>query len=125
MGGLGRDSYRTMFSLDDRSLQEGGAAILESKGDLGAAVFRQCGARRCQRTLASVSEEALQFHRKRARNTQLAELKHQLAELKASVTRSIPTPRALQAWFLRKDRRKKPMRRCWRNLAQAAHGMSG
>ncbi|MDO1583069.1 ATP-binding protein [Rhizobium oryzicola] len=84
MGGLGRDSYRTMFSLDDRSLQEGGAAILESKGDLGALLFSaSAGLADVSRTLTQVSEEALQFHRKRARNTQLAELKHALAELKS------------------------------------------
>ncbi|MBT9371822.1 AAA family ATPase [Rhizobium sp. CSW-27] len=84
LGGISRESYRTMFSLDDRSLRDGGAAILESKGDLGEMLFSaSSGLADISRVLAAASEEAHQFHRKRARNTELAELKQQLAALKA------------------------------------------
>ncbi|TRL34348.1 ATP-binding protein [Rhizobium straminoryzae] len=83
LGGISRESYRTMFSLDDRSLRDGGAAILESKGDLGEMLFSaSSGLADISRVLAAASEEAHQFHRKRARNTALAELKQQLAALK-------------------------------------------
>ncbi|MBC7478782.1 MAG: AAA family ATPase, partial [Pseudorhodobacter sp.] len=35
LGGLTRDSYAAMFSLDDDTLEQGGDGILASKGDLG------------------------------------------------------------------------------------------
>lgn len=83
LGGLSRESYRTMFSLDDRSLRDGGAAIVESKGDLGELLFSaSAGLADASRTLATVAEEAQQIHKKRARNTRIAELKRRLAELK-------------------------------------------
>ncbi len=34
IGGIERDAYRTMFSLDDETLEKGGESILASKGDL-------------------------------------------------------------------------------------------
>ncbi|WP_213290973.1 AAA family ATPase [Bradyrhizobium sp. sGM-13] len=34
-----RDAYRTMFSLDDETLKNGGESILTSKGDLGQLLF--------------------------------------------------------------------------------------
>ena len=39
LGGIERDAYRTMFSLDDETLENGGESILESKGDLGQLLF--------------------------------------------------------------------------------------
>ena len=39
LAGLGREAYRMMFSLDDQTLEDGGNAILESKGDLGELLF--------------------------------------------------------------------------------------
>lgn len=39
VGGIDRDAYRTMFSLDDESLERGGDSILASKGDLGELLF--------------------------------------------------------------------------------------
>ena len=35
LGGLSRDSYSAMFSLDDDTLEKGGDSILSSRGDLG------------------------------------------------------------------------------------------
>src|SRR5690606_16256965 len=35
LAGIDRDAYRTMFSLDDETLEKGGDSILASKGDLG------------------------------------------------------------------------------------------
>ena len=83
LGGLSRGSYRTMFSLDEHSLRDGGEAIVESKGDLGELLFSaSAGLADVSAVLTAASEEAQRFHRKRARNTQLAELKQQLAALK-------------------------------------------
>ncbi|WP_165223807.1 ATP-binding protein [Affinirhizobium pseudoryzae] len=84
LGGLTRGSYRTMFSLDEHSLRDGGEAIVESKGDLGELLFSaSAGLADVSAVLTAASEEAQRFHRKRARNTQLAEFKQQLATLKS------------------------------------------
>ncbi len=40
LGGIDRDAYRTMFSLDDDSLEEGGESILKARGDLGGSVAK-------------------------------------------------------------------------------------
>ncbi|MBP2551161.1 uncharacterized protein YhaN [Neorhizobium galegae] len=83
LGGLTREAYRTMFSLDERSLRDGGAAIVESRGDLGEMLFSaSSGLADVSRVLTTATDEAHQFHRKRARNTQLSEMKQQLAGLK-------------------------------------------
>ena len=50
LGGLSRESYRAMFSLDDETLEAGGEAILQSRGDLGELLF---SARRRYMTSAS------------------------------------------------------------------------
>ncbi|MCO5731432.1 AAA family ATPase [Rhizobium sp. SSA_523] len=83
LGGLTRGSYRSMFSLDEHSLRDGGEAIVESKGDLGELLFSaSAGLADVSAALSTAAEEAQRFHRKRARNTELAELKQQLASLK-------------------------------------------
>ena len=39
LGGIGREGYRSMFSLDDDTLENGGEEILPSRGDLGQLLF--------------------------------------------------------------------------------------
>lgn len=39
LGGLSRDSYSAMFSLDDDTLEKGGESILSSRGELGEMLF--------------------------------------------------------------------------------------
>ncbi len=39
LAGVDRDAFRTMFSLDDESLEKGGEEILASRGDLGELLF--------------------------------------------------------------------------------------
>ena len=39
LAGVDRAAFRMMFSLDDESLENGGEAIFESRGDLGAAAL--------------------------------------------------------------------------------------
>lgn len=39
LGGLTRDSYSSMFSLDDDTIEKGGEGILASRGDLGEMLF--------------------------------------------------------------------------------------
>ena len=84
LSGLTRDAYRTMFSLDDQTLEDGGNAILESKGDLGELLFSaSAGLVDLSMALAVVAAEADRIFRKRASTTDIAALKRRLAELKA------------------------------------------
>ncbi|MFG1465061.1 AAA family ATPase [Xanthobacter sp. DSM 24535] len=84
LAGLSREAYRLMFSLDDQTLEEGGNAILESKGDLGELLFSaSAGLADLSRTLEGIAAEADQIFRKRASTTEIAGLKRRLAELKA------------------------------------------
>lgn len=83
IGGLDRDSYRNMFSLDDKTLELGGESILASKGDLGQLLFSaSAGLADLSRILEDLRADADSFHRARARTDELAELKKRLAALK-------------------------------------------
>lgn len=84
LGGLDRDSYRTMFSLDSTSLKQGGESILASHGDLGELLFSaSAGLGEMSQNLAQIRAETDSFYKYRARSGELAELKSQLAALKA------------------------------------------
>ncbi|WP_422370656.1 AAA family ATPase [Hoeflea sp.] len=84
LGGLDRDSYRTMFSLDDDTLEKGGESILESRGDLGELLFSaSAGLGELSRNLGEIRAETEAFYKYRARSGELAELKTELAALKS------------------------------------------
>lgn len=84
LGGIGRDGYRSMFSLDDESLEQGGEEILASRGDLGRILFSgSAGAAGLSQTLEALREEADRFFRPGAHRTRLNELKGELDALKA------------------------------------------
>ena len=83
LGGFDRDSYRTMFSLDDETLEAGGESILASKGDLGQLLFSaSAGLADLSRTLLDLRVEADGFYKYRARSGELPMLKAELAALK-------------------------------------------
>ncbi|MBE7183542.1 MAG: AAA family ATPase [Methylobacterium mesophilicum] len=83
LGGIGRDGYRTMFSLDDETLEKGGDGILESKGDLGQLLFSaSAGLSELGQTLSALQAEADNFYKFRARSGALQAMKAKLAELK-------------------------------------------
>lgn len=84
LGGIGREAYRTMFSLDDQSLKDGGNAIIQSKGELGELLFSaSSGLAGLHRTLVATTDEAGAIYKKRSGSTKLAELKRTLDTLKA------------------------------------------
>lgn len=84
LGGIDRDSYRTMFSLDDATLEAGGESILSSKGDLGQLLFSaSAGLADLSKGLVDLKAEAEGFYKYRARSGELSDLKARLAELKA------------------------------------------
>ena len=83
LGGIDRDSYRAMFSLDDETLEAGGESILASKGDLGQLLFSaSTGLADLSRTLSGLRAEADGFYRRHAHAGELADLKTRLAALK-------------------------------------------
>ena len=83
--GLSREAYRLMFSLDDQTLEDGGNAILDSRGDLGELLFSaSAGLAGLSRSLTAISIEADGIFRKRASSTEIAGLKRRLGELKAA-----------------------------------------
>ncbi|MBB4286118.1 ATP-binding protein [Roseospira goensis] len=84
LGGIDRDAYRTMFSLDDDTLEQGGEDILNSRGDLGQLLFAaSAGLSGLSRVLDDLGQEADRFHRKRAHKTDLAEARRALEALEA------------------------------------------
>ncbi|SEG69224.1 ATP-binding protein [Bosea lathyri] len=84
LGGIDRDSYRTMFSLDDATLEAGGESILSSKGDLGQLLFSaSAGLADLSKALVDLKSEAEGFYKYKARTGELSGLKARLGELKA------------------------------------------
>ena len=83
LGGVDRDGYRTMFSLDDETLEKGGEAILKAQGDLGQLLFSgSSGLADLSRSLDEARQLADRFYRPNARSGELHDLIKQLSELK-------------------------------------------
>jgi uncharacterized protein YhaN len=83
LAGVDRSAFRMMFSLDDESLEKGGEAILESRGDLGQLLFSaSAGLAEMSGRLDGLREKADSFFRPRAKSSELAEKKRQLEALK-------------------------------------------
>ncbi len=88
LGGIGRGSYKTMFSLDDASLEDGGEEILASKGDLGQLLFAtSAGLAELSQTLETLHDEADRFHKAKKQNTALGELSRRFEDLKTERSR--------------------------------------
>lgn len=85
LGEIDRNAYRMMFSLDDDTLEEGGEAILASKGNLGELLFSaSAGLAGLSQSLTALRTRADQFYRHGARSGQLAELRARLQEIEAA-----------------------------------------
>ena len=83
LGGLDRNAYRTMFSLDDDTLEAGGNSILASSGELGQLLFSaSAGLAELSRTLTDIRTKANGFTFPNARSGELHQLKAGLATLK-------------------------------------------
>lgn len=83
LGGLDRAGYRTMFSLDDETLESGGDSILASNGELGQLLFSaSAGLAELSKTLLEIRAVADEFTRSHARSGDLAKLKASLVALK-------------------------------------------
>jgi len=83
MGGLGRAAYANMFSLDADALEAGGKEAIASKGQLGEMLFSaSAGLGALSGALGDLRARADAFWKPRGRNTELARLKNELAELR-------------------------------------------
>lgn len=84
LGDIDRDAYRTMFSLDDDTLEQGGDAILASKGNLGELLFSaSAGLAGLSQNLTKLRSQSETFYKPNARSGELADLKAQLQEIEA------------------------------------------
>lgn len=84
LGGMDRSAYRTMFSLDDESIEKGGEDILKSEGELGAMLFSaSSGLSDMASGLAALKLEADAFYRPSARKHGLSALKAEIDSLTA------------------------------------------
>lgn len=82
LGGLSREGYMAMFSLDDDTLEKGGEGILASRGDLGEMLFSaSAGLAGLGPQLAAIRSELDGFHRAGGRKGVVYEAKTRLAEL--------------------------------------------
>ena len=83
LGGLDRNAYRTMFSLDDDTLEAGGKSILASNGELGQLLFSaSAGLSDLSRMLLELRSETDGFAKPGARSGELQQLKAVLVTLK-------------------------------------------
>ena len=82
LDGVAREQYRAMFSLDDETIEAGGEDILASQGNLGELLFSAtAGLSDLGSVLEAARGKVEQFHKPRARKTELAEAKRELQEL--------------------------------------------
>lgn len=82
LGGLSRDGYSAMFSLDDDTLEKGGDSILANRGDLGEMLFSaSAGLSNLAPRLEAIRTELDGFHSRGKRSGWLYDAKKQLADL--------------------------------------------
>ncbi len=86
LGGIGLESYKTMFSLDDKTLKDGGESILASEGDLGQMLFSAAsGLSGLGKQIEMLKAEAASFFKPAGRSFELAEKMKKLKELEQKI----------------------------------------
>ncbi|RBP04552.1 uncharacterized protein YhaN [Roseiarcus fermentans] len=107
LGGVDREAFRMMFSLDDESLEKGGEAILESKGDLGRLLFSaSAGLSEMSGRLDRLRDQAEKFYKPRGKITELAEKKRALDSLREERDRLDTAASAYADLLARRDEAK-------------------
>ncbi|WP_084296082.1 1-deoxy-D-xylulose-5-phosphate synthase [Cereibacter johrii] len=97
LGGLTREGYSAMFSLDDDTLEKGGDSILASRGDLGEMLFSaSAGLAQLSPRLETIRTSLDGFHRSGKRSGWLSDAKKRLAELDAERRRLDVSAGAIQ-----------------------------
>ncbi|MCM5569844.1 AAA family ATPase [Burkholderiaceae bacterium FT117] len=93
--GLDRAEYETGFALDHRRLREGGRALLEGEGEIGAALFEaSAGVRSIPRILERIDQSARRFFMPgaRGRNARINEALRALDESQAAFRQALVRP---------------------------------
>lgn len=81
--GLSREAYEAMFSLNDKTLEQGGNEILESKGDFGRLLFAgTAGLTDLSKELQLLQDHANEVYSERSRKHEFASLLQQLNQVK-------------------------------------------
>lgn len=89
LAGLSEVDYRKLLCLDDETLEQGGNEIAQARGDIGRLLFSAAaGIADLSTVLNGVREEADTIWRKRASKTNVAELKHTLAQVEKNIRES-------------------------------------
>jgi len=82
LAGLGKSSYKNMFSLNDVTLIEGGESILASEGELGKLLYSATtGVAQLSDALLRMRTTSELFYKKGKRKFELAELRNKLKQI--------------------------------------------
>ena len=106
---LDRRAYRTMFSLDDRELEQGGNAVLASEGRLGELLFSStAGLSHVGATLADAHKHAAALYRKGARRgaadpTELRAIEAEIERLDAEIADADTDAARMEAMVAERD----------------------
>src|SRR5690606_30687502 len=93
--GLGRDEYETGFAIDHGRLREGGRALLEGKGEVGATLFEaSAGVQSIPRVLDRLDQSARRFFMPgaRGRNARINEALRALEESRNAMKEALVRP---------------------------------
>jgi len=86
LGGMDRQTFELMFSLDSETLKEGGEELYRSRGRLGEALFAATsGLSSISAKLDEVRGEAEGFFKPRGKKQRLNEVKRELEEVEAAL----------------------------------------
>lgn len=99
LGGLGRENYNSMFSLDKSTMERGGESILASRGDLGEMLFSaSAGLSQLTPRLEALRADLDSFHRSGKRTGWLVEAKKQLGALQQDENALNVSANQLRKW---------------------------
>ncbi len=86
LGGMDRETFELMFSLDSETLKQGGEELYRSRGRLGEALFAATsGQSSISAKLDEVRGEAEGFFKPRGKKQRLNDLKRELEEVEAQI----------------------------------------
>ena len=86
LGGINLDNYKTMFSLDDETLKNGGEDMLASEGELGQLLFSAAsGLSGLPKQLELIKADAADFFRPTGRSFELTKETNKLRELEQRI----------------------------------------
>ncbi len=86
LSGITREQYRSMFSLNDETIEAGGEDILASQGNLGELLFSaSAGLSDLAKVMDKVRAEVDAFHKPRAHKTTLNDAKNDIKRIESTI----------------------------------------